>query len=266
MRPIHAMSGLLFEVDSRDLLCYTEEKHDWEHRTNNMYLYETHMHTYPTSWCAECSPVQQVLAYKKRGYAGIIITDHFSRDATVRLGGIAKQMEALTSGYREARREGLRVGLDVFLGWEYGIAGSDLLTYGLTMEFLLKHPELNVLNLEQYSTLVRENGAYLAQAHPFRQSHWIANPYPLDPGCLDGIEAFNASIPDDVNQKAFAFAKRHGLAVQAGSDSHRLDLPFVSGVALSEKAERIEDIIEAIRTQRAGLILPKDWDDRSTEK
>jgi len=41
------------------------------------FLYETHMHTSEVSACAVISAEQQVAAYKKRGYCGIISTDHF---------------------------------------------------------------------------------------------------------------------------------------------------------------------------------------------
>lgn len=42
------------------------------------YKYETHMHTSEGSACGASSGAEQVEAYYNAGYAGIIITDHFS--------------------------------------------------------------------------------------------------------------------------------------------------------------------------------------------
>jgi hypothetical protein len=224
-----------------------------------MFKYETHLHTSAVSACASCSPAGQVDAYIARGYAGIIVTDHFGDGGNSTCpGGLpwARRVEYLASGYRQAKREGGRRGLDVFFGWEYTIQGWDFLTYGLDIEFLLAHPEIESLSVERYSALVRRSGGYLAQAHPYREGWWIANPYPVSPDCIDGVEIFNASIRADENKKAHEFARMHDLPVQAGSDAHHKDLPFASGITLPEKAQNIHDIIRALIERKAGLILP----------
>lgn len=223
------------------------------------YLYETHMHTAPSSACAVSTPAQQVRAYKNRGYAGIIVTDHFVNGNSGCIYGLtwAEQMAFFSQGYEKAKKEGQRCGLDVFLGWEWNLFGTELLTYGLSMDFLLTHPKLDMLSIEQYCKLVREHGGYNAQAHPYRRGYWIHDPYPVDPGLIDGIEVFNATMSDENNKKARAFAAQHNLPMQAGSDSHHENTFFTSGIRLDKKAESIFDIIEAIKTGDAELIVPK---------
>ncbi|MCL2704229.1 MAG: PHP domain-containing protein [Defluviitaleaceae bacterium] len=216
------------------------------------------MHTSPVSACAGASPAAQVHAYKKRGYAGIIVTDHFingNSSCPPNLPWI-KKMAYIASGYHEAKKAGDKCGVDVFFGWEFCIDGSDFLTYGLTLDFLLANPGLDRLNIEQYSVLVRRNGGYICQAHPFRKAWWIPNQFPMEPHLLDAVEIYNASDQDKTNDKARDFAAFHNLPMQAGSDSHYVNIPFTSGIMLDKKAESIFDIIAAIKSGAAKLIVP----------
>ena len=43
----------------------------------SLFLYETHLHTSEASACANVSGREQARIYRKAGYAGIIVTDHF---------------------------------------------------------------------------------------------------------------------------------------------------------------------------------------------
>ena len=222
------------------------------------YLYETHMHTAEVSACAVSGGAAQVQAYKERGYAGVIVTDHFINGNSIIPANNewGRMMSMFALGYEKAKAKGDECGLDVFFSWEFSIDGSDFLTYGLDMDFLLAHPGFDGLPIEEYSDLVRLSGGYIAQAHPFRSAYYIKNQLPVAPRLLDGVEVYNASMPPDVNDKARAFAERHGLPMQSGSDSHNVDLRFASGVVLDRKAESIFDIIGAIKSGAAQLILP----------
>ena len=225
-----------------------------------MYKYETHLHTAPVSACGHNTPAEQVQAYKARGYAGIIITDHFvNGNCGVDRGlGWKEQMDFFLSGYREAKKAGEACGLDVFLGWEYNLRGTEFLTYGLDEAFLYNHPDLATLPIAPYSALVRQHGGYLAQAHPYRAAQWVQNPHPVDAALMDGIEVFNASQPQEVNQQAYDFAVAHGVPMQAGTDAHSVDLTYnkniCSGVGLSQRAQSIHDIIAAIKAGDVVLL------------
>ena len=225
-----------------------------------MFLYETHVHTSAVSACAVSTGAEQVFAYKAMGYTGIIVTDHFFT-GNIRYTSASrweKKLEFFASGYNEAKVVGDKIGLDVFFGWEYTIYGSDFLTYGLGLDFLLANPKLgNVLRIEEYSRIVRENGGYLAQAHPFRQAYWIASPKAVSPTLVDGIEVLNCNMTDECNERAYKFAKKHSLPMQAGTDSHEAGSYYcLSGIKLEKRARSIHDVIEAIKTGSAELILP----------
>ena len=222
------------------------------------YLYETHVHTSESSRCGQNSAAAQVRTYKKRGYTGIIITDHFVHGCWRYLPlPWEVKMKHVAAGYRAAKKEGIKCDLDVFFGWEFTVDGNDFLTYGLDIDFLLGHPNLDKLSLPEYSHLVRGVGGYIAQAHPYRNRANKGNKLPVDPKFLDGIEVYNAldaRSANNANGKALAFAKAHNLPMQAGSDSHGVDIPIVSGIKLGKRAENIFDIIEAIKVKKVELI------------
>jgi len=220
------------------------------------YLYETHMHTSEVSACADSTAAQQVHFYKKRGYTGVIITDHFVNGHTTCPPDISwdEKMHHFVTGYNEAKQAGKRCGLDVFFGWEYSLGGSDFLTYGLDLDFLLNNPNMDKMHIEDYSTLVRSSGGYLAQAHPFREAWYIENTTPVDHYLIDGVEVYNAMESRKNNIKAMEFAKRYNLPEQAGSDSHTVRFPHSSGIKLYSKAETIQDIIRAIKNKEVTIV------------
>jgi len=220
------------------------------------YLYETHMHTAEVSGCALNSAFRQVLDYKKRGYTGIIITDHFVNGYSRCPKHLSweKKMVFTLKGYAEAKKAGDKHGLDVFPGWEFTIKGSDFLTYGLDMDFLLVNTGLDKLNIEKYSELIRNNGGYIAQAHPYRDQYYIEHKYPVDPGLIDGVEVFNSEDRPVANTKALEFAQKNNLPMQAGTDSHGRGNHNFSGIALKQRAKSIQDIIDAIKSNQVRLL------------
>jgi len=219
------------------------------------YLYETHMHTSEVSGCAVSTAEQQVRSYKNRGYAGIIVTDHFINGYSTCPKKLPwdKKMNHIVSGYLEAKKAGDKCGLDVFFGWKFTIRGSDFLTYGLDLEFLLANPGLDKLGVEDYSSLVRKSGGFLAQAHPYRDAWYIEHKFPVQHDLVDAIEVFNPLDTKKCNAKAFAFAQQHELPMQAGSDSHMVNHRIRSGIFLDRKAESIYDIIRAIKAKKIIL-------------
>jgi len=220
------------------------------------YLYETHMHTAEVSACAIKSAAQQAAKYKEMGYTGIIITDHFINGYTTCPKNIPwdEKMRFFMTGYEAAKKAGDKLNLDVFLGWEFTIRGSDFLTYGLDLEFLLAHPGFDKMNIEKYSTLVRENGGYIAQAHPYRDEYYIEHKYPVAPHLLDGVEVYNEMDKRVSNEKALAFAQKNNLPMQSGTDSHGRGNLYYSGIILRQRAESIHDIIRAIKNKETKQI------------
>lgn len=224
------------------------------------YLYETHLHTTRCSACAVSHGREYIRAYKERGYAGIIVTDHFYNGNTTIPRSLPwrEWVNRFCRGYEEAREEGERQGLDVFFGWEETFDGcDDYLVYGLDKEWLLEHPEArNWSRGEQYLS-VRAAGGCVVQAHPFRQHYYISKVI-LSAGCVDAVEAANAGNHEQsYDALAMRYARRIGLPATAGSDIHdarQLRDGEVFGVCLDEKMSGIGDYVAAICGSRvAGL-------------
>ena len=225
------------------------------------FLYETHMHSSEVSACATKTAVWQVHSFKEKGYTGVIFTDHFINGYTRCPNYLPwdEKMRFTVQGYEKAKIEGDKCGLDVFFGWEYTIRGSDFLTYGLDIDFLLAHPDLDRLSIEEYSAVVRQNGGFLAQAHPYKDDFYIDYKYPVDHRLIDAVEVYNSNIPDKTNKKAFIFARKYNLPMLAGTDCHGKPGQFNSGIKLAERANNIFDIIKAIKTHNVELVLPEGW-------
>jgi len=220
------------------------------------FLYETHMHTSEVSGCASSPAAHQIVAYKNKGYTGVIITDHFINGYNNCPRNLSwdTKMRYFVLGYKEAKKAGKKYGVDVFLGWEFTVKGADFLTYGLDLEFLFDNPHCDKLGIEAYSKLVRRSGGYLAQAHPYRDEYYIEHNYPVAPHLIDGIEVYNAMDKSLSNAKALAYAKNHNIPMQAGTDSHSIRNTHYSGILLEKKADCIQDIIRAIMTRKATIV------------
>lgn len=220
------------------------------------YLYETHMHTREASACAQNSGKEMAGAYKAAGYAGIIITDHNWGGNTCIHNGLPWKLwvENFVKGYEEAKKEGDRIGLDVFFGWEAGFRGTEFLIYGLDKEWLLTHPEIKTATVEEQYRLVHGSGGMVIHAHPYREE-WYIPEILLYPDYVDGVEGINGTHSNskstahnnpEFDRKAVAYAGKHGKPVTAGSDMHTTNL-LGAGVAFKTRLHGIQDYIDRIK-------------------
>jgi hypothetical protein len=238
------------------------------------YLYETHLHTSRSSACGVSGGPEYIRYYKDRGYAGIIVTDHFYNGNTA----IARNLpwrewvNRFCRGYEEAWEEGDRQGLDVFFGWEETFDScDDYLVYGLDKAWLLEHPECRNWTRKEQFLGARAAGGCVVQAHPFRQHSYISRVI-LSSGCVDAVEAANGGNHEpSYDALAMRYAQGLGLPVTAGSDIHgirQLREGEIFGVYLDEKIRETGGFAAAIRNRTiAGLhISPGRCDFHGDEK
>lgn len=189
-----------------------------------MYLYETHMHTAPVSKCARFGVRENLDFYKKLGYAGVFITNHFL-DGNINISSDVPYEERLKfyfSDYEEGVRIGKEIGLSVFFGVEMSYGGTDFLVYGLSPQWFLDHPEIKDMKKSHQLPYLMEHGALVIQAHPFREAGYIDH-IRLFPRCVHGVEIYNACRTDFENEMAKQYAENYGLLPFAGSDNHIAD-------------------------------------------
>lgn len=222
------------------------------------FIYETHLHTKEVSPCATAPASDVVKCYVEAGYDGIIITDHFicNKEPSISADEWKKKIDHLCSGYEAALEEGKKHGLKVFLGWEYAHAasiGTDLLTYGLDKEWLLKHPEIYNMSASEYCKFVRSEGGFISQAHPFRES-WYIEMIRLMPKNVDAVEIVNSNRTDFENERALEYSKNYGLLRTIGSDNHDGSRKSrLVGMSFDAPLNNINDFIDAVKSKKAVM-------------
>ena len=185
------------------------------------YLYETHLHTYPVSKCAKADVRESLEFYKKQGYDGVFITNHFI-DGNINYDKTApyeERIEFYFSDYEKAVKLGKDIGISVFLGIESSYHGTDFLIYGLDKAWFLKHPEIEAMKRSEMLTFMAEQGAFIVQAHPYREARYIDH-IRLFPRNTQGVEVYNAACSELANTMAEYYAKQYDLIPFAGSDNH----------------------------------------------
>lgn len=136
------------------------------------YKFDMHVHTSETSACGEVPGAEAARLYRDAGYQGIMVTDHYHKIYFDGLGNMDPydKIEAFLRGYRAAKQEGDKIGLDVLLGIEFRNfeTEDDFLIVGITEKFLHDYPDTYELPLEEAIDLFHENGMLVIQAHPVR--------------------------------------------------------------------------------------------------
>ena len=86
-----------------------------------MYRYELHLHTKETSHCGHVPARDQIRKYHELGYTGVCVTDHLTDkyyDPSLSQKEWNAAMDLHLSGWRAAKKEGDRLGMDVILSAE----------------------------------------------------------------------------------------------------------------------------------------------------
>jgi len=229
------------------------------------YLYETHLHTSEASKCAVSGAAEYIAGYKEKGYAGIIVTDHFFNGncALSRKLPWEDWVNCFCRGYENAKKEGDRQGLDVFFGWEETFDGcDDYLVFGLDKEWLLEHPEARHWTREEQYRKVRDGGGCVIQAHPFRQRHYISRVI-LSSGCVDGVEVANGGHDDaSYDALAFRYAQKLNKPMIAGTDIHDASAIYYDelyGIYFDKKLKSIADFVDMILNNNVASIRADDY-------
>lgn len=227
------------------------------------YKYETHLHTCQGSACGVSTGTEYVQAYKKLGYAGIFVTDHFfgGNTAAPRTGDWKDRIEAYCKGYEEAF-EACKNDSDfhVFFGFEQTFDGDDYLIYGLDKDWLIAHPEVEHMKHEELFNAVNSVKGLMIQAHPFRFRQYMSamHQHPLE---VHGIEVYNGGNKPIENQMAELYAQAFDFPVTSGSDIHNKDFLIdapgkmaVGGMEFDSPLESVFDYAERIKSKKGRII------------
>lgn len=217
------------------------------------YCYETHLHTKEASACARSYGAQYIAVYKRLGYSGMCVTDHFLNGNTAidRSLGWEEQITGFCLGYERAKAEGDRQGLSVFFGWEHAFDGDEFLIYGLGKEWLLAHSEMMGWDQHTLFERVDRDGGLMIQAHPFRERPYIRE-IALHPYSCHGAEVINGQNEQAFNLRAEAYARTYALTPTCGGDIHSIEeaTTLSQAMVFEEPLRTVHDFVDAVKEQR----------------
>lgn len=225
-----------------------------------MYKYELHMHTKEGSACGKTSGADMVDFYIENGYAGMVVTDHFYHGNTAPSRELPWKefVEEYAKGYYSAKKAAEGKDFDVFFGVEIkGRGWDEYIILGPSPEWYADHPELRDAIGPDFLATVRNAGAFIIHAHPFRERIYMRDETIwLHPDEPDAIEVRNCGNLIEFDRRAYEYAHELGLPMTGGSDNHNASLPdpLLSGVSLPFRCESLSDLVNAIRNRQHSVI------------
>lgn len=224
-----------------------------------MYKYDLHMHTKEGSLCSSTSVHDMIKSFKKLGFSGAVVTNHF-------LGGntsVPRNLpwEETVDRYCLAYTEGLKTAkaldFDLLFGMEQGYGnGKEILIYGITPQFLIERPQLRSNDLALWSREVHSVGGFIAFAHPFRDRGYIKDPTAMpDLSLADGVEGYNFCNSAEENRAAIDTFKNKDTIIIAGSDLHNDDFSSAFGVVFNTRIKTGEELVKHLKSKNFELAL-----------
>ncbi|MFW5979513.1 MAG: PHP domain-containing protein [Halanaerobium sp.] len=217
---------------------------------------ELHAHSAESSRCGSVKAEEVVQNYFDAGYSALVLTDHYYARFFDKISNLnwEKQLEKYLKGYKAARKAAQNLDFKVFLGIEikFNDDPNEYLVYGISKDFLLKHPNLHQLTLVEFKTLCidQDQEILIFQAHPFRSGM-----SPAASELLDGLEVYNGNPRhDSQNDKALSYAREHNLKMISGSDFHEYEDLGRGGIAVSDVPSEVGNLISLLKSGEYSLI------------
>ena len=217
---------------------------------------ETHLHTSQASACAADTGAEMARFNKHDGCCAIVVTDHFFNGNTNIRGNYSwdDKISLFMKGYEDAKKEGDKIGLDVYFGFEYNYRGSEFLIYNYGEELLRCYPEIMTDSIEKVFTNIKNAGGFIIHAHPFRNEAYITNPGQIFPEYTDAVEIINThNKTKESNRLALEYAEEYNLIKFGGSDTHWAS-PQDGGMMFARKPESLDDIIDMARKEECVIL------------
>lgn len=231
------------------------------------YRYETHCHCAACSRCAVSSAGEMVRAYHRAGYAGLVLTDHFifGNTAVDRSLPWPERMGRYYDAYLEARAAAEGLDFDVFFGFEHAYGdGKEVLVYGVGLDFLLSHPEIPEISLDDFVARIHAAGGIVIQAHPYRNRPYVNMAVGPRTDLVDGIEVYNACNKPGEDRQALALTQEKDFILTSGGDIHSAQDPRIgaAGIVLPCRVHNEAEFAAALKRRDhqflvAGKTVPR---------
>ena len=216
---------------------------------------ELHAHTKGASGCAFVLAKDLIKEYKDAGFDAVVITNHIAENEFIKYPGETRKekLDYYLSLFDDAKREGEKLGIKVFLGAEIRAKEDyfiEFMIYGFDREFLYNAPDLFTLNQRELFNLCEENGLLLYQTHPFRRGVTCG-----DPKFIHGAEAFNGHV-NHVNSNALAldFCEKNNLIKLCGTDFHDPSQPKPCYALIPEDINTEKELCAYIKSGKLEFV------------
>lgn len=224
------------------------------------YKIDFHTHTRPASPCSDISPSELVDRYIKKGFDGIVLTNHFI-DFLLQSEDAKEAADIYLNDYHETRREGEKAGLKVYLGMEARFTDNcnDYLIYGITEEDVKKVFSFIKGDFKTFYKGFKNDKNVILQAHPFRNGMTLQ-----DPKLLDGIEVYNVH-PNHNSRVAVAnaYANRYPHFIKTcGTDFHHAGHEGLGATRLKVLPENSVELAKILKSKdyifdiAGSIVLP----------
>ena len=218
------------------------------------FLYETHLHTCEASACGKVHGEDYIPYMMEKGYAGIIVTDHFFNGNTCVPENLPwkERVEIYCSGYERALKAAEGKDFNVMFGVEFNFWKDEYLLYGIDKKWLLDNECIMDMTRHELLEAVHKAGGIMIQAHPYRERDYLED-IKLAPTACDGVEVDNAANSANMNALGYEYCTKLGLPMTAGSDIHYFNDKNMGGMLFEKKIESVKDYAAAVK---AGLGTP----------
>ena len=221
---------------------------------------ETHCHSLGGSGCAQCPPEYIAEKYKKAGYGGIVLTNHYCKLCYDEYPGKThkQKLDFYFSLYRDFQKACESFGIKTFIGAEVRAITQDFeykefMLYGFDEKLFYDNQPLFYLDQKQLFEFAEKNGLFMYQTHPFRIGVNLG-----DYRFMHGAEGFNGHINHvNNNELATAFCDAFKLIKLSGTDYHDFDQPITGGIYIPESIKTETELTDYIRSGKAELIQEK---------
>lgn len=218
---------------------------------------EPHLHVAPIGKCAIETPRDAARLHKNAGYDVLICTNHVMKRYFDDIAAEGKDPFAeYVAAYRELKKHGERLGMDVWFGAEVCLEcdpKNEYLLYGIDESFILNNRDIFDWTQKRLFDEAHAVGALVIQAHPYRGYCTLG-----DLNYMDGIEAYNYHPGHTQPIDEFvSFALETGKIITGASDFHFRGGEDMGGMYVPDDVKSIKDFVRSLLDGTAQCITRK---------
>lgn len=219
------------------------------------FKYDLHVHTKEVSPCGRLSIEDIIDEYIKKGYSGLVLTDHIRKGYYRKCS--KEQWREKTTEYFYSYDKSIDYCKDkdfyIGLGMEISFNGStnDFLIYGFEKEDFYENEWMIEMNLKEFYNKFKDK-TVIIQAHPHRERGSNLE----DINYMHGLEIFNQNPRHNNNNELTKaiYKENQKLIATGGSDVHEEEDLCRTGIVTDKKITSDEELLDILRNKDFEII------------